>query len=121
MAKRKSELAELNAMDRDAFVGALGGVFENAPWVAERAWSGRPFATIADLHHALMAALKAASEAEQTAFIRGHPELASSLARSDVMTLASRQEQRGIGLDRLSGAELQRLKRLNADYRERFG
>ena len=60
MAQASTELAELNAAGRDAFVAALGGVFENAPWVAERAWSGRPFATVADLHHALMAALTGA-------------------------------------------------------------
>ena len=31
-------LAELNAIDRSAFVDALGWVFEDSPWVAERAW-----------------------------------------------------------------------------------
>ena len=121
MAKAKSELAELNAADRDAFVAALGGVFENAPWVAARAWSGRPFATVADLHHALMTALKGVSEAEQMAFIRGHPELGSNMARSGAMTHASRQEQGSLGLDRLSEADLQRFERLNADYHDRFG
>jgi 2-oxo-4-hydroxy-4-carboxy-5-ureidoimidazoline decarboxylase len=120
MAKAGTELAELNAADRDAFVAALGSVFENASWVAERAWSGRPFARVADLHHALMAALKGASEAEQMAFFRGHPEL-GSIARSGAMTHASRQEQGNLGLDRLSGVELQRFARLNGDYRERFG
>ena len=121
MAKASTELAELNAADRDAFVAVLGGVFENAPWVAERAWSGRPFATVGDLHHALMAALKGASEVEQMVFIRGHPELGSNMARSGAMTQASRQEQGSLGLDRLSEAEFQRFERLNGDYRERFG
>ena len=121
MAKAGTELAELNAADRDAFVAALGGVFENAPWVAERAGSGRPFATVGDLHHALMGALKGASEAEQMAFIRGHPELGSNMARSGAMTQASRQEQGSLGLDRLSEAEFQRFERLNGDYREQFG
>jgi len=121
MAKAGTELAELNAADRDAFVAALGGVFENAPWVAERAGSGRPFATVGDLHHALMGALKGASEAEQMAFIRGHPELGSNMARSGAMTQASRQEQGSLGLDRLSEAEFQRFERLNGDYRDRFG
>jgi 2-oxo-4-hydroxy-4-carboxy-5-ureidoimidazoline decarboxylase len=121
MAQARSELAELNAADRDAFVAALEGVFENAPWVAQRTWSERPFATVADLHHALMAALRGASEAEQILFIRGHPELASTAARVGVMTHASRLEQSGLGLDRLSAAEFQRFERLNGDYRERFG
>jgi len=121
MAKASIDLAELNAADRGGFVAALEGVFEDAPWVAERAWSGRPFATVSDLHHALMAVLRGASEAEQMAFMRGHPDLGSNLARSGAMTDASRQEQGELGLDRLSGVEFQRFERLNADYRERFG
>jgi 2-oxo-4-hydroxy-4-carboxy-5-ureidoimidazoline decarboxylase len=121
MAQASTELAELNAAGRDAFVAALGGVFENAPWVAERAWSGRPFATVGDLHCALMAALTGAGDAEQLAVLRGHPELGSNLAPRSAMTHASRQEQSSLGLDRLDGAELQSFERLNADYRQRFG
>ena len=49
MTRPATELASLNACDRDSFVAALGGVFENAPWVAERAFAARPFATVADL------------------------------------------------------------------------
>ena len=121
MVQASTELAALNAADRDAFVAALGGVFENAPWVAERACAMRPFATVADLHRALMAAVTAAGEAEQLAFIRGHPELGGKVARAGAMTAESRQEQGSLGLDRLSEAEFARFERLNADYRARFG
>jgi 2-oxo-4-hydroxy-4-carboxy-5-ureidoimidazoline decarboxylase len=38
-------LDELNRMDQGAFVGALGEVFEHAPWVAETAFAARPFAS----------------------------------------------------------------------------
>ena len=47
---------------------ALGGIFENAPWVAERAIAARPFATVAELHGAMMASrCRPPSEAEQLA------------------------------------------------------
>jgi 2-oxo-4-hydroxy-4-carboxy-5-ureidoimidazoline decarboxylase len=121
MVQASTELAALNAADRDAFVAALGGVFENAPWVARQAHVTRPFATVADLHRALMAAVAAAGDAEQLAFMRGHPELASRTARAGAMTAESRQEQGGLGLDRLSEAEFQRFEQLNAAYRARFG
>lgn len=120
MAQAGTELAALNAADRDAFGSVLAGVFENAPWVAERASARRPFATIADLHKALMAVVMAASEAEQMAFIRGHPELGGKVALAGAMTAESRQEQGSLGLDRLSEAEFARFERLNADYRARF-
>jgi 2-oxo-4-hydroxy-4-carboxy-5-ureidoimidazoline decarboxylase len=121
MVQASTELAALNAADRDAFVAALGGVFENAPWVARQAHVTRPFATVADLHRALMAAVAAAGDAEQLAFMRGHPELGSRTARAGAMTAESRQEQGGLGLDRLSEAEFQRFEQLNAAYRARFG
>ena len=45
---------ELNSKDRNGFVGAIGWVFEGSPWVAERAWDKRPFATLDALHDALV-------------------------------------------------------------------
>jgi 2-oxo-4-hydroxy-4-carboxy-5-ureidoimidazoline decarboxylase len=121
MVQASTELAALNAADRDAFVAALGGVFENAPWVAREAHAMRPFATVADLHRALMAAVAAAGETEQLAFMRGHPELGGRIARAGAMTAESRQEQGSLGLDRLSEAEFQRFEQLNSAYRARFG
>lgn len=38
-------LEQLNAQDRDGFVRALGWVCEHSPWVVERAWERRPFAS----------------------------------------------------------------------------
>jgi 2-oxo-4-hydroxy-4-carboxy-5-ureidoimidazoline decarboxylase len=121
MARSGAHLEQLNAADPAAFVDALGGIFENAPWVAERAFAARPFATVADLHDAMMQAVAAASEAEQLALIRGHPELGGKIARAGAMTAESRREQGSLGLDRLSEAELARFERLNAAHRQRFG
>ena len=121
MVHVSTDLARLNAADLGAFVSALGGVFENAPWFAQRTYANRPFATVADLHRALMAAVTGAGEAEQIAFVRGHPELGGKVAQARVMTAESRQEQGSLGLDQLSESEFQRFERLNADYRARFG
>src|SRR5438105_215764 len=121
MVQASIELAALNAAHHGAFVAALSGVFEDAPWVAERAHGMRPFATVADLHRALMAAVSGAGETEQMAFIRGHPEVGGKVARAGAMTAESRQEQGSLELDRLSEAEFQRFERLNAGYRARFG
>ena len=73
-------LDELNSTDRASFVGALGGIFEHAPWVAERAHAARPFATVSDLYQAMAAAVATAGETEQVALIGGHPELAGKIA-----------------------------------------
>jgi len=118
---RKRSLAELNAMSRDTFVACLGGVFEHSPWIPERAWSSRPFASIDALHADLVKVLDEASEAEQRALIRAHPELAGKEASAGTLTAESTGEQRGAGLDQCSPEELQRLQSANAAYQSRFG
>jgi len=58
-------LAQLNALDRAGFVARLGGIFEHSPWVAEGAADGRPFASVDDLHRAMVAVVQAAPEARR--------------------------------------------------------
>jgi len=120
MTATTHSLAALNAMPAADFVAALGEVFEHAPWVAERAVAARPFATVAALHEAMMRAVNGAPAATQLAFVRGHPELGGRLARAGAIAEASRSEQGGLGLDRLSDDEFARFERLNAAYRQRF-
>ena len=116
-----STIDDVCSLDRVAFVARLGDIFEHSPWVAERAWDARPFADVAALHHAMAAAVATASEAEQLALVRAHPELGGREAAAGTLTDASRGEQRGAGLDRCSTDELARLRGLNTAYRERFG
>ena len=146
-------LAELNAIDRSAFGRALGWIFEDSPWVAERASETRPFTTLDALHAAMTSVVTAASAEEQLALLRAHPDLGvrltasakatASLAQAPSaqrrkpdttgtdgsvrlqadpqMSRASQREQAEAGLDALTRDELERLLKLNAAYREKFG
>lgn len=114
-------LDQLNSADSTAFAAVIGPVFEHAPWVAEAALKARPFATVAALHEAMMAALRQAHAEQQMAFVRGHPELAGKVARAGTMTAESKSEQGSLGLDKLSGAEVATFELLNADYGKKFG
>ncbi len=118
---RSCDIPTLNTLDRDRFVGMLGAIFEHSPWVAERAWDGRPFADVAHLHAAMVAVARQASRGEQLALLRAHPELAGQAAQAGELTESSRGEQVGAGLDALTREELERITRLNAAYRDRFG
>ena len=117
MPASTTTLHELNACDRARFVAALGWIFEDSPWVAERAWQRRPFAHVDDLHAAMTSEVAAATRDEQLALLRAHPDLG---ARAQ-MSRASTGEQAGAGLDRLSDEEFERLQQLNAAYRQKFG
>jgi OHCU decarboxylase len=95
----------------------LDFVFEDSPWVAERAWRHGPFSSVEALHAAMVAEVSNASHAEQLELLRAHPDLGARARMSDVST----GEQAGAGLDRLTPVEFETLRRLNAAYREKFG
>ena len=114
-------LARLNSMNQTGFTTALGFAFELSPWVVERAWDAKPFASVEALHAAMMAVLDAATTADKLALIRAHPELASKAAIAKSLTAESNAEQASAGLDRLTPEEFARFHDLNAAYRDRFG
>lgn len=114
-------VADLNALDRAAFVAALGHLFEHSPWVAEETWPRRPFRDPDDLHAALCTTMRAATRDRQLALIRAHPDLAGRLAQQRQLTAESTREQASAGLAALSAEELAAFQKLNDGYRARFG
>ncbi len=114
-------LETLNRMGRAEFAQALGTVFEQSPWVADRAWASRPFSSVATLHAALVAAVRRAPRDEQIALLCAHPDLAGKAARAGAMSAASVAEQGSAGLDRLTDEEYERFNRLNRAYGDKFG
>jgi 2-oxo-4-hydroxy-4-carboxy-5-ureidoimidazoline decarboxylase len=114
-------LDALNRMDRDAFIGALGGIFEHSPWIPAAAYEFRPFASVQALHERMVAIVAAAGAEAGRGLLEAHPELGGRAAREKRLTAASAAEQGGAGLDRMAAAESARLDALNAAYRQRFG
>lgn len=117
---RGMTIAELNGLDRDAFVATVGFAFEHSPWIADAAWQQRPFASVDVLLAAMLAVLDAAPDDRKMALIAAHPDLAGKVAREGRLTAASTGEQASAGLDRLSHEERTRFDALNGAYRERF-
>lgn len=110
-------VSELNRLDRVGFIEAFGWIFEESPWVAERAWDARPFTGIDALHAAMTAQVERATADEQLGLLKSHPDLGARVRLSD----ASAGEQAGAGLDALTPEEFDLLHRLNGAYRTRFG
>ena len=114
-------MEHLNRLDLPAWLARFGGVFEHSPWVAEGAWRRKerfgPFASVDELHQAMMRAVAEAPPEKQLALVRAHPELAGG----EALTLDSTSEQGRMGFNRLSKAELEQMSRLNQRYREKFG
>ncbi|HUV22525.1 MAG TPA: 2-oxo-4-hydroxy-4-carboxy-5-ureidoimidazoline decarboxylase [Gammaproteobacteria bacterium] len=121
MGNPTTAIDRLNNMDMAGFVELLGGIFEHSPWVAERVYSARPFASRADLHHKMVAEVRKASVEQRTALLCQHPELAGKEADAGRLTDASRREQAGAGLNQCSADELTRIKHFNQAYAAKFG
>ena len=113
-------IGDLNRMSISEFAARLGDVAEHSPWIAERAAGVRPFARRDALVDAFAAALRGATRDERLAVLRAHPDLAGRAAVAGELTEASRNEQAGAGLDRLTPEQFKRFTALNAAYRERF-
>jgi 2-oxo-4-hydroxy-4-carboxy-5-ureidoimidazoline decarboxylase len=107
----------ISKMSREQFTEVLGGIFENAPWVAQGAWEHRPFKTRKLLHDKMMDIVRLAPEETITALFRGHPDLATRLEVTDY----SAAEQQGAGLNQLSQEEFEQFASYNRIYTEKFG
>lgn len=110
-------LAEANGLDRPEFVRALGWIFEESPWVAERAWASRPFVTVEALHKVMTEIVRHAPSEDKLALLRAHPDLGTRARVSS----ASAGEQKAAGLEALHADEVEMLQEYNRQYREKFG
>ncbi len=114
-------IAELNQLAPEAFVRALDGIWERAPWVAQAVVPLRPFATEDALHAAMLEQISALDAASWLAFLNQHPELAGTEAQSGEMTPQSTAEQGALSLTTLNVEEAFTWAELNRLYRQRFG
>src|SRR5262245_41534197 len=121
MSQSAIKLSEINRLDRDAFVRACGPLFEQSPWIAERTFDRRPFASLDALHRALCRTVRGASREQQVNLIAAHPDLVGRLAREGRLTRESSREQAAAGLAQLTADEVAAFERFNAEYRARFG
>jgi 2-oxo-4-hydroxy-4-carboxy-5-ureidoimidazoline decarboxylase len=115
------DMTAINAMDQAAFTEKFGGIFENSPWVAEQAWDKRPFASVDDLHAAMVSIAKFAPAPRLIALLQSHPDLAGKEAQAGAMTASSVTEQASAGLNVLSKEEMADISALNAAYKQKFG
>lgn len=121
ITSRKCSLRDVNALSRSAFVELLGGIFERSPWIAQAVADLRPVADVDSLHAAMANAVTAAGQEKQLALINAHPDLAGRLARQGLLTTEPAREQEGAGFAQSDPATLEKIGRLNSQYRARFG
>jgi N-carbamoyl-L-amino-acid hydrolase len=114
-------LEQLNAAPFDEATQLLDGLYEHSPWIAEQGLSARPFASLAQMKHAMACVVDASGRAAQLALIRAHPELAGKAMVDKSLTAESSHEQSTAGLTHCTPEEFARIQELNANYNAKFG
>ena len=121
MRMQQITLQEINNLDQDSFVTALGSLFEGPPWIVRQAWHARPFEGLTQLHQALCVVMYNAPLEQQVALLQAHPDLVGRAALAGTLSPESTGEQASVGLDRLSPEEIATFTRMNQAYHDRFG
>ncbi len=114
-------IAVLNQLDDEAFIAALGAIYEHSPWVPAAVLEQRPFVSRTALEAAMAAVVEHAPEEDRLALICAHPELGGRIALEGRLAASSAHEQQAAGLDRCTPEEFAELAALNSRYLARFG
>ena len=109
-------LEGLNKQDEAEFIETLGDVFEHSPWVAKKAATARPFATVTNLFNYMVEVVNNLPYEEKLQLIREHPNLGDKME----MSVESIKEQQGAGLTDLTPEEYENFLSLNKQYMEKF-
>jgi OHCU decarboxylase len=114
-------IQQLNQLEAAEFVRRLGGVFEGAPWVAQKVVGKRPFRDRDHILRLMCDALRRAGPEKQLELFRAHPDLVGEAARTGKLSAASAGEQTAAGLMELSPEDARWFERYNRAYREKYG
>ena len=110
-------LDQVNQMSLEEFRQTFSGLFQDVPWVLERAYERRPFTDTEDLRSAFQEAMFGATPTEQIELLKSYPDLGSVVLKQ----AESRSDQSVLGLDRMHDEDFAEFEQLNAQYREKFG
>ncbi|WP_209123766.1 2-oxo-4-hydroxy-4-carboxy-5-ureidoimidazoline decarboxylase [Alkalihalobacillus sp. BA299] len=107
----------INKMQAKEYIKTFGSIFENSPWIAEKAWGYRPFANLSEMYNIMVTIVFDARLSSKLALLKAHPDLGTRLEISST----SQQEQLQAGLNQLSEDEYTEFSKLNKQYTEKFG
>ena len=108
---------KVNKLNKSDFISIFGNVFEKTEWIAERVFNYLPYKNFDNL---LLKFFKIYNESDKESIIKilnSHPELVVE----QKLTNESKKEQKGAGLNECSKEEVEEFKKLNLNYKKKFG
>lgn len=111
------DIYQINQSTHEQFMEMTDGIFEQSPWIAEKAEIEKPFSSIQQLYEEMVAVVERSSFEKKLALIKAHPNLGDRVA----MSKESIQEQKGAGLQDLTPVEYAQFMSMNQRYIKKFG
>jgi len=110
-------LDKVNNLNESDFVSLFGNVFEKTEWIAEKAYKNNPFSNVEEFFSKMIEIYECSNRESHLKILNAHPELAVEKR----LTEDSNKEQTGANLNNCSHEEFEEFKKLNLDYKNKFG
>ena len=107
---------KVNNLSKSGFISIFGNVFEKTAWIAEKAYSLKPFLDFNTLKKNFLSTYDECSNEQYLKIFNSHPQLAIE----KIMTKHSKKEQSKSKLDSCTKEELEEFTKLNHDYKKKF-
>ena len=107
----------INNLNKSDFLSIFGNVFEKTVWIAEKVFELKPFKDLNDFSSKMFDLYENAQKKNILTILNSHPELA--VAKK--LTSDSKSEQVGAKLNECSVEEFNEFKKLNSEYKNKFG
>ncbi len=107
----------INQLNKSDFLSIFGNIFEKTEWIAEKVFDLKPFKSNDDLFSKMIDQYENCDKEQTLMILNSHPELAVEKK----LTKDSSNEQSGASLNECTFEEFEEFKKLNFEYREKFG
>ena len=107
----------INQLNKSDFLSVFGNIFEKTEWIAEKVFDLKPFKSNDDLFSKMVCQYESCNKEQILIILNSHPELAVEKK----LTKDSSNEQSGASLNECTFDEFEEFKKLNIEYRIKFG
>jgi len=107
----------INQLNKSDFLSIFGNIFEKTEWIAEKVFNLKPFKNNYDLFSKMINQYENCDKEQILIILNSHPELAVEKK----LTKDSSNEQSGASLNECTYEEFEEFKKLNIEYRTKFG
>ena len=108
---------KVNKLNKSDFISIFGNVFEKTEWIAERVFDYLPYKNFDNLRLKFFKIYNESNKESIIKILNSHPELVVE----QKLTNDSKKEQKGAGLNECSKEEVEEFKKLNLNYKKKFG